>query len=183
MTVSPSSLTSLVSAIIAPVALITPTAILLGNYTAKYTAIAGQMRQLSAEHRQADTAEARRKSVRSQLRLFHRRIAAMWAASGALLMALLSFLVTVLSLLFVHRTPHVFVVGASSIVAGLVFILIAVLLELYEIGLARLTIAGNSPTCSRWSRHPLVLLLLFTQHVPLPSSKEGVPCLRKRAGG
>ena len=143
MDMTPSSLTSLVSAIVAPVALITPTAILLGNYTAKYTSIAGQMRQLAMEYRQAETAEARRKSVRVQLRLFHRRITAMWAASGALLMALLSFLVTVLSLLFVHRTAHVFMVGAGSIVAGLVFILVAVLLELYEIGLARLTVAGE----------------------------------------
>ena len=96
----------------------------------------------------AGTPDARRKSIRQQLRLFHRRIAALWAASGALLMALLSFLVTVLSLVFVQHTSHISVVGAASIVVGLVFILIAVMLELYEIGLARLTTAGELRTCS-----------------------------------
>ena len=140
---SPSSLPSLISAVVAPVALITPTAILLGNYTAKYTAIAGQMRDLAAEHRRAGTPDARRRGVRQQLRLFHRRIAALWAASGALLMALLSFLVTVLSLIFVQRAARISAVGAASVVVGLLFILIAVTLELYEIGLARLTTAGD----------------------------------------
>ena len=138
-----SSLTSLVSIVVAPVALITPTAILLGNYTSKYTAIAGQMRELAGEFRRAETPNVRRRSIRHQLRLFHRRITALWAASGALLMALLSFLVTVLSLIFAQHTAHINAVGAGSIVAGLLFILTAVALELYEIGLARLTTAGD----------------------------------------
>ena len=139
----PSSLTALISTIVAPVALITPTAILLGNYSSKYTAIAGQIRELTGEFRRAGTADARRKSIRQQLRLFHRRIAALWAASGALLMALLSFLVTVLALVFAHHTAHISLVAAASIVSGLLFILAAVVLELYEIGLARLTVAGE----------------------------------------
>ena len=65
------------------------------------------MRDLTAEFRRAGTPDARRKSIRQQLRLFHRRIAALWAASGALLMALLSFLVTVLALVFAHHTAHI----------------------------------------------------------------------------
>lgn len=140
---TPAALTGLVSTIVAPVALITPTAILLGNFMNKYTGIAGQIRQLASEYRQDQTSDTRRKSIRAQLRLFHHRIVAMWAASGALLMSLLSFLVTVVTLLFVHRITHITMVGAASILIGLVFVVVAVILELYEIGLARLTTAGD----------------------------------------
>ena len=140
---TPAALTGLVSTIVAPVALITPTAILLGNFMNKYTAIAGQMRQLATEFRQEQTSENRRSSIRRQLRLFHRRIGAMWAASGALLMSLLSFLVTVMTLLFAHHITRITMVGAASILIGLAFILLSIILELYEIGLARLTTAGD----------------------------------------
>jgi hypothetical protein len=137
------NLTSLIGTIIAPVALITPTAILLGNFMNKYTGIAGQMRTLSAEYRTPTTTKERRRSIRGQLRLFHRRITAMWAASGALLVSLLSFLVTVLTLLFVHHGVQSLKAGTISIIMGLSFVLVAVILELWEIGLARLTIAGE----------------------------------------
>ncbi len=140
---TPPSLTSLIGTLVAPVALITPTAILLGNFMNKYTGIAGQMRALTAEYRQHGTTHARRRSIRGQLRLFHRRISAMWAASGALLMALLSFLVTVLTVVFIRHEARSVVAGAASIVVGLGFILLAVVLELWEIGLARLTVAGE----------------------------------------
>ncbi len=136
-------LTSLIGTLVAPVALITPTAILLGNFMNKYTGIAGQMRLLSAEYRAAGTSRPRRHSIRGQLRLFHRRVTAMWAASGALLMALLSFLVTVLSVVFDRHEARSVEIGAVSIVIGLAFILVSIVLELWEIGLARLTIAGE----------------------------------------
>jgi hypothetical protein len=109
----------------------------------KYTGIAGQMRTLSAEYRTSGTSKVRRVSIRGQLRLFHRRITAMWAASGALLVSLLSFLVTVLTLVFVHHSVHSLMAGTISIIVGLSFVFIAVILELWEIGMARLTIAGE----------------------------------------
>jgi hypothetical protein len=137
------ALTALVSTIVAPVALITPTAILLGNFMNKYTGIAAQIRQLSDEYRLAETTDARRVSIRGQIALFHKRITAMWAASGTLLMALLAFLVTILTLLFSPHLMRLTMVGVGSIIVGLTFILIAIFIELYEIGLARLTIAGE----------------------------------------
>ena len=140
---NPSSLTALISAAVAPVALITASAILLSGFSGKYSTISAQMRALTAEFRLAETGGARRTSIRKQLQLFHQRISAMWAASMFLSFALLSFLVTVLALVFAQRATHITEVGAASIVIGLAFILAAVLLELYETGLARLTMAGE----------------------------------------
>ncbi|MBV9848155.1 MAG: DUF2721 domain-containing protein [Armatimonadetes bacterium] len=139
----PSSLASLISAAVAPVALITASAILLSGFSGKHANIATQMRALTAEYRNSETTDARRQSIRRQLRLFHRRVSAIWAATVFLSFALLSFLVTVLALVFVQRETHISTIGAASIVVGLVFILCAVVLELYETGLARLTVAGE----------------------------------------
>ncbi len=146
----PSSLTSLVSAVVAPVALITASAILLSGFSSKYASIAAQMRSLTAEFRHDDTPDARRKSVRKQLRLFHQRLAAMWAASMFLSFALLSFLVTVLSLVFLQHSSRLGIIGSASILLGLAFILCAILMELYETGLARLTTAGELADVFGW---------------------------------
>ena len=137
------SITSIIGSVVAPVGLITMTAILLSGYTGKYSGISDQMRRMAAEFRAPDTAAARRQSLKAQLRLFHRRITAMWAASTLLSLSLLAFVATVLAVLFSVHTSRIGPVGIITLITGLVFVAAAIGLELYEIGLARLTVAGE----------------------------------------
>lgn len=137
------SLSNLISTAVAPVVLITATAILLSGYTGKYTNISDRLRDLTAECRRADTTAARKANLRAQLLLFQRRVSAMWAASILLSMALLAFLGTILSVIFAQHRASLGWAGAVCLVVGLVLLGVAVLLELYEIRLSRLTIAGE----------------------------------------
>ena len=137
------SLTSLIGTVVAPVGLISTTAILLSGYTGKYSSIADQMRRMTAEYRALGTLEVRRGSLKRQLDLYHRRITAMWGASTLLSAALLSFIGTVLTVIMSVRATHLGVFGLISLMIGLVLVACAVGLELYEIGLARLTTAGE----------------------------------------
>lgn len=138
-----SSLTSLIGTVVAPVGLISTTAILLSGYTGKYSSMSDQMRRMTAEFRAATTSGIRRESLKRQLDLYHRRITAMWGASALLSAALLSFISTVLSVILSARATHLGVVGLIFLMVGLVLVACAVGLELYEIGLARLTAAGE----------------------------------------
>lgn len=137
------SLSNLISVAVAPVVLITATAILLSGYTGKYTNIADRLREMAAEYRLADTSGERRVNLKAQMRLFHQRVSAMWAASALLSVGLLAFLGTVLSVIFDNRQVRLGWLGAACLIFGLICMAGAVLLELYEIRLARLTIAGE----------------------------------------
>ena len=50
-----SSLTSIIGTVVAPVGLISTTAILLSGYTGKYSSMSDQMRRLTAEYRASAT--------------------------------------------------------------------------------------------------------------------------------
>ena len=138
-----SSLAGLLGTVIAPVGLISTTAILLSGYTGKYSSMSDQMRRLTAEYRQAATTTARRESLKRQLDLYHRRITAMWGASALLSVGLLSFVGTVLSVILSSHSMRLSVLGIIPLMAGLSLLAVAIGLELYEIGLARLTAAGE----------------------------------------
>ena len=137
------SLASLIGTVVAPVGLISTTAILLSGYTGKYSSISDQMRRLTAEFRAAATTETRRESLKRQLSLYHRRITAAWGASALLSVALLFFVATVLTVILSVRATRLDVLGLTALMVGLVLVACAIGLELYEIGLARLTTAGE----------------------------------------
>ena len=139
----PMTFSALVSVALAPVALITPTAILLGNFTTKYTGITGQMRDLTAEYRTLTPGHPRRANLRIQLHIFHRRAAAMWASSIILLLAVLCFVTTVLAAVFVEQAQQLGLAGIVAMIIGLTLIVVAGGVELYEIRLARLSLAGE----------------------------------------
>ncbi len=138
-----SSLAGLLGTVIAPVGLISTTAILLSGYTSKYSSMSDQMRRLTAEYRSDATARVRRQSLKRQLDLYHRRITAMWAASALLSVALLAFVGTVLSVILSAHETRLNALGIVPLLVGLSLVAAAVGLELYEIGLARLTAAGE----------------------------------------
>ena len=137
------SLSSLIGIAVTPVTLITATAILLSGFSSKYSSISDQMRHMTAEYRKTETTTTRRISLKRQLGLLHRRISAMWAASTMLSLALLSFLGTVLAVFFAQREARIGPFGIATLLIGLSLVSLAVGLELYEIGLARLTTAGE----------------------------------------
>jgi len=137
------SLTSIIGSVVAPVGLISTTAILVSGYTGKYSSISDQMRRMTAEYRTEGTLPSRRESLKRQLRLYHRRLMAMWAASALLSLSLLSFVGTVLAVTLSVRSQRLGAVGLTFLLIGLALMAAAVALELYEIGLARLTSAGE----------------------------------------
>ena len=137
------SLTSLIGTVLAPVGLISTTAILLSGYTGKYSSISDQMRRMTTEYRAPATAEIRRECLKRQLDLYHRRITAMWGASTLLSVALLAFVCTVLTVIVSVRATHLGIFGLIALMIGLILVACAIGLELYEIGLARLTTAGE----------------------------------------
>ena len=67
----------------------------------------------------------------------------MWAASALLSVSLLAFVGTVLSVILSARETRLSVLGIVPLLVGLSLVAVAVGLELYEIGLARLTAAGE----------------------------------------
>lgn len=137
------NITNLISVAVAPVVLISACAILLSGYTSKYGNISDRLRSLAAEYRRPETAPARRDILKRQIGLFHRRVIAVWLVSTLLSLALLSFVGTVLSVIVAVRQVQLGVVSAGTLVIGLVLVGAAVLADLYEIRLARLTIAGE----------------------------------------
>ncbi len=137
------NLPALVSLAATPVVLITATAILLSGFSAKYGSISDRMRSLTAEHRRPETPQARRGALRVQLRVFRQRVTLMWAASACLSSALLLFVGTVLSVIFSARATQLGLAGAAFLVAGLALIGLAVVLELYELRLARRAVDGE----------------------------------------
>ncbi len=139
----PPTLSNLISSAVAPVALISTTAILLSGYTAKYGGLASQLRGLTNEYRRADISEQRQENIRRQLVLFHKRVTAIWFVSIALSYALVAFFLTVLSVIFVQHSARLGLVGSVTLVIGILFMVAAVGADLYEIHLARLTIAGE----------------------------------------
>ncbi|HEX5324214.1 MAG TPA: DUF2721 domain-containing protein [Capsulimonadaceae bacterium] len=136
-----SGLLSLISAAVAPVVLITAGAILLSGFSAKYASISEQMRHLAAEYRGGGTSEGRRNAVRLQLVIFGKRGRAIWAASTFQCLAILSFLMMVLAVIFSQHAARLGALGVGTLVVGLVFMVISVLCELEELRLARTTAA------------------------------------------
>jgi hypothetical protein len=119
--------------------LITAGAILLSGFSAKYANISEQMRRLTAEYRDDETSQARRVTIERQLPIFGKRIRAIWAASTCQCFAILSFLMMVLAVIFSEHAARLGALGVGTLVVGLVFMVLAMVCELVELGLARET--------------------------------------------
>lgn len=131
---------SLISAAVAPVVLISAVAILLSGYTSKHISISSQMRSLAMEYRNHATDEIRRQNLKVQLLIFQRRLHFMWRSIFALSLAQLCFLTTVISVILSERAERIGVIGVISLVVGLLLMFAAVVTELYEMHLSRLTV-------------------------------------------
>jgi hypothetical protein len=136
----PVDVAKLVGAASAPVALIIATSIFLSNLTARYTAMATTARQLTSEFREKEEHDERAESLRIQLGLYRRRLALIIKATFWLMLAILSFIGTVLftSLSVVlPNNPAWPIITGSMMLAGLLILVYCVAVEGWENHLAK----------------------------------------------
>ncbi len=149
--------TAAIAAAVTPVVMISANAILISAISSKHEAMSDRLRSLTAEWRSPSTGAARRDSIRAQVRLFSLRIAWISRAHFLLYVATACFIAMVM---VIALTP-VFQTGANFsvplLVAGVSFMLIAIVLELFDLKKARATIAAETrdllPTAHPGPRH------------------------------
>jgi len=133
-----SDVSRIVSAALAPVVLINGAAILLSGFSAKYSAVSAQMRDLAREWRATGSAE-RRASLRRQLGLFDTRLRALWLANVLLTLALIAFVGTVFAVALAARAGRLDLFGAALLGVGLLLSGAAAVMVAVELRLARRT--------------------------------------------
>jgi|HubBroStandDraft_6_1064221.scaffolds.fasta_scaffold357017_1 hypothetical protein len=130
-----------IAAAVTPVVMISANAILIGAISSKHEAMSDRLRSLTAEWRSPATGAARRDSIRAQVRLFSLRIA--WIARAHFLLyaatACFIAMVMVIALTPVLQTWADF--SMPLLVAGVLLMLVAIVLELLDLRKARATIA------------------------------------------
>jgi hypothetical protein len=145
-----------IAAAVTPVVMISANAILIGAVSAKHQAMADRLRALTAEWRSSDTNAVRRDAIRIQVELFRVRIAWVSRAHFLLYAATACFIAMVLTIALTPFTGGRIAIELLSLpllVAGVILMLAAILLELAELRRARTTIeieaANISPLSGR----------------------------------
>lgn len=146
MLLDPSSLQiqeplQVVTAAVTPVVMISATAILIGAVNSKHQGLSDRLRSLTAEVRHDATPEARRTNVRSQIVLFERRLRYVSIAHISLFCATACFISMVMVISFTVKLVTLVVATLPSFMAGVILLLVAVVVEIAELRLARETIA------------------------------------------
>lgn len=130
-----------IAAAVTPVVMISANAILIGAISSKHQAMADRVRTLTAEWRDADTSAARRDAIRRQIELFRVRIALVARAHFLLYAATACFIAMVLTIAltpFAGRAA-IELLSLPLLVAGVVLMFAAILIELMELRRARAT--------------------------------------------
>jgi hypothetical protein len=132
---------SAIAAAVTPVVMISANAILISAISSKHEAMSDRLRSLTTEWRSPGTGAARRDSIRSQVRLFSLRIAWIARAHFLLYVATACFIamVIVIALTPVMQTWADF--SVPLLVAGVLLMLVAIVLELFDLKKAKATIA------------------------------------------
>jgi hypothetical protein len=131
-----------IASAVTPVVMISANAILIGGINAKHQAMADRVRALTAEWRRAETSAARRDAIRQQVGLFRVRIALVARAHFLLYVAIACFIAMVLTIALTPFTGGRIATELLSLpllVAGVVLMFTAILIELAELRRARAT--------------------------------------------
>jgi hypothetical protein len=131
-----------IAAAVTPVVMISANAILVSAVSSKHQAMADRVRMLTAEWRAVDTTDERREAIRKQVELFRTRVALVARAHFLLFAAIACFIAMVLTLALTPFTGGRIAIDLLSLpllVAGVVLMLAAILIELMELRRARLT--------------------------------------------
>jgi Protein of unknown function (DUF2721) len=129
-----------IAAAVTPVVMISANAILIGTISAKHQAMADRVRSLAAEWRAAGTSAERRGAIAEQVRIFKHRISWISHAHYLLYVATVFFvaMVIVIALSPVVRTWADF--SVPLLLCGVSLMLIAIVVELLDLGKARATV-------------------------------------------
>jgi hypothetical protein len=114
--------------------------IFLQFLSSKYTELCGRYRELAVEYRDCCEDKPRHGPLQSEIRMYRRRLSLMNRASAVAAIALMCFLLAVLAggvSILVPRWIYFKYLGTAGLLAGLVLVASAVLIEIYEIILAR----------------------------------------------
>ena len=128
-----------IAAAVTPVVMISANAILIGSISSKHQAMADRLRILTAEWRSPGTTAARRDSIRAQVEMFTLRIAWISRAHFLLYVATACFLAMVLGIAL-----SIQMLSLPLLLAGVILMLMAIVLELLDLRKARATIKLES---------------------------------------
>jgi hypothetical protein len=134
---------SAIAAAVTPVVMISANAILIGTISSKHQAMSDRLRSLTAEWRSPGTSTARRDAIRAQLHLFALRIAWIARAHFLLYAATACFIAMVLVIALtpvVASLPALELLSLPLLLGGAFLMLMAIVLELLDLGKARATI-------------------------------------------
>lgn len=139
-TVAPYKLTDLLSSAGATIGIIIAGTIFLQFLSNKYTELSGRYRQLTGEYRGVKCEQNRHAPLRSQIRLYRRRLNllnwASWTAALALQCFLLAVIAGGMSLLY-PPVVAIRTLGTAGLLAGLILIGVAVGIDMVESILSR----------------------------------------------
>lgn len=139
-TVAPYKLTDLLSSAGATIGIIIAGTIFLQFLSNKSIELSGRYRQLTGEYRGVNNEQNRHAPLRTQIRLYRRRLNLLNWASWTAALALLNFLLAVIaggtSLLY-PPVVAIRTVGTAGLLVGLILIGIAVSIDLVESILSR----------------------------------------------
>lgn len=131
-----------ISSALAPVLLVSASAILASGISQKHAALADRIRSLSAERRLPSSEPSRRESIEAQLVLFNRRVRLVSLAHRALYLGIGCQLLVILAIALGIGLPTAWSFASlPPFLAGILLLLAAIALELVELQLADRTIA------------------------------------------
>ncbi len=126
---------SAIAAAVTPVVMISANAILIGAISAKHQAMSDRVRGLTAEWRAEGSADIRRNEIRQQVELFEHRILWLGRAHSLLYCATALFIAMVLAIAMQFES-----LSLPLLVTGMAVTMIAIVLELIDLGKARTTL-------------------------------------------
>jgi hypothetical protein len=141
-TATPATMTAMaaITAAVTPVVMISANAILIGTINAKHQAMSDRLRSLTAEWRSPGTSAARQDAIRRQVRIFTQRIAWIARAHFLLYLATVCFLAMILTIALTPVIQTWSTVSVPLLLGGVFLMLIAIVLELFDLSQARLTL-------------------------------------------
>ncbi|MDQ2898580.1 MAG: DUF2721 domain-containing protein [Acidobacteriota bacterium] len=130
-----------VAVAIAPVVMISATAVLIGGVSAKHQSMGDRVRQLMTEYRREETTVGRKENNARQIDLFRRRLRHAMLAHLGLYFAVSCFIGMVMAIVSMPVTESAARLTMPLFVAGVLLLLGAVIMEVLELLLAGKTLS------------------------------------------
>ena len=133
-----------IAAAVTPVVMISANAILIGAISSKHQAMSDRLRALTADWRNTGTSLARREAIRAQVEVFASRIKWISRAHYLLYLATVFFIAMVIVIALAPVIQAWAKFSVPLLLTGVSLMLIAIVLELIDLGKAGVTIGMES---------------------------------------